>query len=252
MDIKILKEAGLTEGEIKVYIALLELGVSTTGPIIEKSKIARSIIYHILDKLMEKGLVSHLTKEKTKYFQAEDPTKILEYLDQKEKSFQENRKNIEESLPQLMQMQKMAPKSAVSIYTGIKGIRTAHEHQYKKLKKGDYQYFLGIPGFQPDIQHTYWKQDHLRRIKHGIKAKFLFNKDTPKEILKNRNSFKEVDARYMETNIKTPAMFFIYKDTTLITIQHPNPVAVEIINQDIADSFLAYFNEFWKESKPLK
>ena len=251
MDIKPLKEAGLTDGEIKVYLALLELGISTTGPILEKSKIARSIIYRILSKLMEKGLVSHMTKEKTKYFQAEDPIKLLEYVDQREELLLENKKRIEEALPNLRQMQKMSPKSAVSIYTGIKGIRTAHEHQYLKLKKGDYQHFLGIPGFQPDIQHVYWKQDHLKRIKHGIKAKFLFNKDTPKEVIKNRNSFNEVDARYMQTKIKTPAMFLIYKDTTLITIQDPNPVAVEIINQDIADSFLAYFNEFWKQSKPF-
>ena len=57
MDTKILKEAGLTEGEIKVYLGLLELGLSTTGPIIEKSRIARSIIYQILEKLMQKGLV---------------------------------------------------------------------------------------------------------------------------------------------------------------------------------------------------
>ncbi len=252
MDVKILKEAGLTSGEVKVYLALLELGISTTGPVIEKSKIARSIIYQILNKLMEKGLVSVIIKEKTKYFQAAEPNKLLEYVEERKKQLEENKKQIEDMLPELLLKQKMAPKSEVSIYTGLKGVRTAHEHQYMKLKKGDVQYFLGIPAFQPEIQHTYWKQDHLKRIKHGIKAKFLFNKDTPKEIIKNRNSFKEVDARYMETNIKTPAMFLIYKDTVVITLQDKNPVAVEIINQDIADSFKSYFDEFWKQSKPLK
>ncbi|MBS3167698.1 hypothetical protein J4216_01085 [Candidatus Woesearchaeota archaeon] len=45
MDIMILREAGLTEGEIKVYLALLELGTSTSGPIVEKSGVARSIIF---------------------------------------------------------------------------------------------------------------------------------------------------------------------------------------------------------------
>ena len=65
MDTSTLREAGLTEGEIKVYLALLELGSSTTGPIVDKSGISRSIIYQILEKLMEKGLVSFITKEKT-------------------------------------------------------------------------------------------------------------------------------------------------------------------------------------------
>jgi len=54
MDISPLKEAGLTEGEIRVYLALLELGLSTSGPILEKSGITKSIIYRILDKLIKK------------------------------------------------------------------------------------------------------------------------------------------------------------------------------------------------------
>ena len=47
MDISALKEAGLTDGEIRTYLALLEVGSSTIGPILEKSGINRSIIYRI-------------------------------------------------------------------------------------------------------------------------------------------------------------------------------------------------------------
>ena len=52
MNIKSLREAGLTEGETRVYLSLLELGSSTTGPIVERSKVARSIIYHILENFV--------------------------------------------------------------------------------------------------------------------------------------------------------------------------------------------------------
>ena len=74
----------------------------------------------------------------------------------------------------------------------------------------------------------------------------MFNRDTKPEILKNRNSFKGADARYMPTDLKTPAWFLTYKDTTTIILQDPTEIAVEIINQEIADSFKAYFEEFWK------
>ena len=37
MDITILEDLGLTNAEIKIYLALLELGSTTAGPIIEKS-----------------------------------------------------------------------------------------------------------------------------------------------------------------------------------------------------------------------
>jgi hypothetical protein len=46
----------------------------------------------------------------------------------------------------------------------------------------------------------------------------------------------------------TPGMIVIFKDTTIIMLQNPHAIAVEIINQDIANSFMEYFNEFWKRS----
>jgi len=37
MDVSILEDLGLTQAEIKVYLALLELGSSSAGRILEKS-----------------------------------------------------------------------------------------------------------------------------------------------------------------------------------------------------------------------
>ena len=54
MNIKILEEIGLTPGEIKVYLALLKIGQSSTGAIANESQVSRSKIYTILDKLAKK------------------------------------------------------------------------------------------------------------------------------------------------------------------------------------------------------
>ena len=253
MDISGLKEAGLTDGEIKVYLALLEIGSSTTGPIVKKSDISRSIIYQILEKLMQKGLVSKIIKEKTNYFQATEPNKILEYIDRREKEVEENRKNVEKLLPELLLKQKMSIKSETNMYFGFEGIKTAvSDHLYSKLKKGEEFYCFGVHAFQTEKYHSYWQQDHRRRVKAGIKIKIMFNKDTDKKILENRNSFKDCDARYMPTDVKTPAWFLTYKDTTTIILQYPTEIAVEIVNQEVTDSFQAYFEEFWKRSKVFK
>ena len=60
MDTKILENIGFTKGEIRVYLAMLDLGNTTTGPIILKSKVARSKVYEILERLKEKGLISEV------------------------------------------------------------------------------------------------------------------------------------------------------------------------------------------------
>jgi len=58
----ILKEIGLTEGEIKIYLALLELGSSSITSIIKRSGISGSKAYEVLDRLAKKGLVNFIIK----------------------------------------------------------------------------------------------------------------------------------------------------------------------------------------------
>ena len=78
----------------------------------------------------------------------------------------------------------MVKKNEANFYTGFKGIRTAHEHHYLKLKRGEKYYYMGIPAYQPKEQMIYWEKDHLKRAQLGIKCKLLFNKGTDKKTLK--------------------------------------------------------------------
>jgi len=250
MEVKLLEELGLTKGEIKTYLALLKLGSSSTGPLAKEAQVSRSKLYGILDKLEKKGLASHIEKNNVIYFQAVEPIKIKNYIKEKEARLEKLKKDFEEFLPKLEEYKQQVGKvQKVTVYQGIKGLITAHEHTYLKLKKGDEFYYLGISAYQPETHHMYWQRDHVRRENLGIKCKLLFNKGTSKDILKNRNSYKLCDARYMPTDIKTPAYFLIYKDTIMIAVPSENPIAIEIISQEIADAFEAYFQEFWKRSK---
>ena len=118
--------------------------------------------------------------------------------------------------------------------------------------KGEEYCYLGIPGSQPESQHRYWMRDHQRRAKAGIRTRSLFNKDTSRKLMENRNSYKGSDTRYMPTDIKTPAYFLIYKDVVMIAVPSENPIAIEITSEEIANAFKAYFDEFWKRSVPFK
>ena len=52
MDTNILKRIGLTEGEVKVYLAVLKTGLTTVGRVIRETKMQSSSVYHIIDSLM--------------------------------------------------------------------------------------------------------------------------------------------------------------------------------------------------------
>jgi sugar-specific transcriptional regulator TrmB len=253
MDISSLKEAGLTDGEIKVYLALLEVGISTIGPILVKSKITKSIIYRILDRLIEKGLVSYVIREKTKYFQAAQPDKILDYIDEKKDELEKNREKVENLIPQLLLQQSTSKKSQATIYEGFRGIVTVHDKRFQKLKRGDEYFFFGLPAKQPEYHHAYWQKDHQKRAKLGIKCLMLYNHKVADKVLKNRNKFKLCDARRMPISVNTPAWILGYKDVTVIGLPlGDKPFAFEIINKEVAKSFRNYFEWFWKKSKPFK
>ncbi|MEM2137654.1 MAG: helix-turn-helix domain-containing protein [Candidatus Anstonellaceae archaeon] len=247
-----LSEAGLTEGEARVYLALLELGPSTTGPIVEKSGVARSIIYQILERLAQKGLVSSVTKEKTAYFQAAQPDRLLEYMEERQKGLEESKRKLQELLPKLAGMQTSAKESEVQVFTGFRGMISVHEHTYQKLAKGEEYFFFGIPQEQPKHYHAYWQRDHIRRARAGIRCKLLFHPKTPREVLKNRNSYAGCDARYMPIEVNTPAWFMGYKNVAVIGFASESPITIEIVNRQVADSFRSYFEEFWKDSTRFK
>ena len=253
MDTSPLKKAGLTDGETKVYLALLELGTSTVGPILEKSGITRSIIYRILEKLIKKGLVSYITKEKTKHYQSAQPNKLLDYIESREKKLKQNKNKIQELIPQLILKQSMAKKSEANIYEGFRGLMTAYDNRYQKLKKGDEVVLYGLPAEQPEFHHAYWKKANAKLDNLGIKSRLLYHPDVTDNDLKNRNSYKFCEARKMPLKMESPSWVMIYKDVVLIAIpQGEMPFAFEITSQEVADSFKNYFEWFWKQSSPFK
>ncbi len=253
MDTKILSEIGLTQGEIKVYLGLLSLGSTSTGALANESGVSRSKLYSIVDKLEKKGLASHFEKNGVKYFQAVEPEKINDYLRQKEDDLKKLENSFQAFLPKLNEYYgKTKIQQKVAIYQGLKGLKVAHEHVYLKVGKGEEYLYLGVPAYQPAEHHRYWQKDHQRRVKLGIKTRMLFNQDADIKTLKNRNSYGLADARYMPTDIITPAYFLIYKDTVMVGIASSQPIAIEIISQEIADSFRSYFEAFWKESKKIR
>ena len=259
---ELIENAGLTPGEGKVYLALLKLGQTTTGPIVEKSGVANSIVYKILDSLIGKGLASFIIKEKTKYFTAADPKKIIEYIDERKEKLEENKNKIETLLPQLIALTKPSEDFNVTVFEGFKGFITAWETMYSKLKKGDEYHSWGVYPMQEERFDLYWQRDHLRRKKVGFKGKILFNQGTDKKTLKNRNKYWGCEARYMPSDIKTSAWFVVYGDVTNISLQTrkfeengntiEKPLSIIITSKEIAETFESYFQDLWKRSKSFK
>jgi sugar-specific transcriptional regulator TrmB len=76
--LKTLQNVGFDEKEAAAYLALLELGGGTVSEIAEHAGLKRPIVYHVMDRLKEKGFAIDPPGDGVMRFEPVDPLKILQ------------------------------------------------------------------------------------------------------------------------------------------------------------------------------
>src|SRR3989338_2860731 len=102
MDLKELKKLGLTEGEVKIYTALLELGETTRTKLAKKSGVSPSKIYDVTNRLLEKGIISSVKKQGIIHFSAANPQRFNDLIDKKETEIKNEKELLHILLPTLL------------------------------------------------------------------------------------------------------------------------------------------------------
>lgn len=245
MDSMILKEVGMTDNEIRVYLAMLEEDENLASAIAEKTKINRSLMYAILNNLIEKGMVSYVIKENRKYFRATDPEKILNVMKEKEDLIKQQEEAIKKIIPDLRKLR--LPKKEglrVEIYKGKEGLKTLLEDM---LKTGDYL-CLGYSGLSLDVAPYYHIHWHKRRIKMGVKRRII-----TKEQMRGKFAMKYglTQARYVPDALNIPISTMIYGNKVWIMLPSGkgDQTSILIESKNIADSYRNYFNLMWRIAK---
>jgi sugar-specific transcriptional regulator TrmB len=250
MNTQILEKIGFTQGEIKVYFALLELGETSTGKIISKSQVARSKVYEILEKLEKKGLVSEAIKSGTRYFQASNPERILDYIKNKEKEIQQEEQEFNKILPDLINKQKFQEqKQEVKVYTGFEGVKTFYNEILDQLQKGEEYLAMTFSDKSLDNKSIilFFQNFHLKRAEKGIKAKILSNeKDrlTQKKMDYSKTKFYE----FRITKQTLPAGIAIFKDSVATFNWGETPRVFVITCKENAEQYKKFFYEIWKKA----
>ncbi|MFA6489233.1 MAG: helix-turn-helix domain-containing protein [Candidatus Micrarchaeia archaeon] len=238
----ILRELGLTEAEAQVYLALLEIGSSTAGPVIKKTGLHKATTYQIFQRLAEKGLVSSIIEGKKRHFLPANPRRLLDILHMQEEKLQA-------SLPSLEAMlQAGMGKQEVSVYTGTKGIRSVLDGMLHEVGDGGEYFDFGSPGLFREVMGAYFPAWQQVKRKKRITSYVIFN-----ETLKsNREFFKEYcgKARFYPKEYSSITDTFIYKDSVALIIWTAKPpVAVVIKNRDNAEGYRNQFKLMWKKAE---
>jgi HTH-type transcriptional regulator, sugar sensing transcriptional regulator len=244
INISILEDIGLTKAQIKVYLALLETGETTSGPIIKKSELQNSVVYNALNHLIEEGLVSFIFRGKTKYFQAADPKNLVTYIETK-------KKRLLDILPQLTKKKEKRPNEA-TVFVGWKGIYAAFNSILEELPAGS-EYIGFAAGADEQFSEetkTFFGIYNRKRSEMKYHIKLIANESARKTIRKYKYEKGQRKPQYRFVKGIAFNGIIIFGDKVLQVAFEDEPVAVIISSKAMADSFRQVFNSYWKTAKP--
>ena len=224
-----LKEYGFSEKEAKVYLALLTLGSSTVNQIAEKADLVRTTTYDLLKGLREKGLVASMIKNKIFYFEAADPKKLTQILEEK-------KRKIDKLLPNLRKLKtETLIRPYTEVYEGKAGIKTVYQNILEEKKpllaiSNTHFIFKMLPFYVPHFVK--------QRAKTGIFIKLLNEKTKESlELMKKRDKQELRETRFIPQLKNIPITEYIYGNNVAILGTRPeDPVGIIVRHKEFAQA----------------
>jgi len=235
-----LKEIGLTEKEIRVYIACLKLGSAVVQDIAKKANTYRTYTYEMLKSLKEKGLVNSVIKSGKQYFEVSPPHKILSILKEREL-------NMKRILPQLNALYKsVVEKPRVEFYEGKEGLKTILDDL---ISTNEEILVYGSTRKQLALLNFYFPNYVKRRVKAGIRIRVITEQSPETIELSKRNKEELREIAFFPKNFESPTATNIYGNKIAILSFEKEPVGIIIENEDIARTQRIVFEMLWNICK---
>jgi sugar-specific transcriptional regulator TrmB len=251
METKILEEIGFSQGEVKVYFSLLELGESTIGPLAKKAGITAAKVYPIIEKLTKKGLASSVIKSGTKHFNASSPKQIINYLNERNLRINEQKKQIKELIPSIEEKRRLSKEQQkAEVYETLQGMRTLYDEILEDLRKNKENFTafsLGEEEYKyPEVMYFFQEYDK-KRESLGIKTKLLSHISQKYFFKKASKEWPYLKVRFLD--FKLPTGVIIYGNKVATITWGEIPTAFVIQSKKISKSYRDFFEEMWKNAK---
>jgi len=224
MDLELLKNIGLTEGEIHIYSVLLENGELPAKKVIEFTKLKKGDCYNKIYDLKAKGLIEEIEKDKIKHFRLEHPNKIKEFIQKELERISSTEKEIEGVFSDLVSKYNLNyNKPGVTFYEGLEAMNKVYDDILEVGK--DYQVVISKRDKIYDEKVMPVNEKHIRqRVRRGIWVEGL-------------STFEEKKLARVKNDKKN-----FYKRQWVLTKDYNSPVQINIYGNKV--SFMSFGKEF--------
>lgn len=244
-----LQSFGLSDPEIRVYLALLELGTQPASTVARKAGLKRGHTYNVLTLLMQKGVVQEFEKKGVRTFTCTRPAGLLSLLERRADDLEGVKRQLLQSLPLLegiINPQAIQPK--VRFYQGIEGIKQIYEDTLlfphrDMYALGDFDHFFPREN-SPELNDWMWRYCD-RRAKAGIRYVGIVNKSATTDLAFRKRKGQKRVFKMLE-GIDLPVEVNIYGDRVAIISSSKDMVGLIIEDAPTADTLRNFHQAVWR------
>lgn len=224
-----LRDAGLTENEEKIYLALIEIGPNQAGRISRKTGLHRRTVYDVTETLIKKGFVGYILENNRRVFSAVNPQRIIDSMEQK-------KEQLMPFISDLAQKFKTTKKKeSTNFYKGKNGLKMVFESQL------DYPEILILGANRKAYEKMpyYFKWFNERRKEKKVKIRVITSDRTiqPKIL---------AETRYLAEKYADHMVINIYGNNVAMILWSNNPFAIVVEQEEFASGYKKYFELLWK------
>jgi HTH-type transcriptional regulator, sugar sensing transcriptional regulator len=251
----LLKNLGLTENEVRVYLYLVSHGESIVSIISKRLGIKRTAVYTILESLEEKDMVTDFLKNNVKHFDAIELEDIVELCEQKANDMNRLAKRAVKLKDEFKKIREksQAPtlevRGKIKYYQGMDAVTDLIEETVKE--KGEEQLCFGHNMYYCQMPGDDWANYIKKRVK---------NKMSVRSIQPHSNEAKEYKARDKEslrTTKLVPGDKFpddceiniIGDMIAMFTTKGSEPMGMKMYNKNMARTMRSLFELAWEKAK---
>jgi len=234
-----LKELGLTDNEVRIYLLLLKHGSMNPSEISEKLGLHRGYIYDALERMLEKEIVSYVLKNNKKHFQATAPKNLVELLRMRLESFKE-------IVPKLNALQNIEKEDTrVEIHKGSRVYRTLLKDIIANVKPKDTILLIGVneETLIKEVEPIYLEQYFTIIKEKNIKEKVIMKKGNKKFKIKN------VTHKFLPEEYIGNTEQIIYGNKIALFLLGSPYYLIIIENKQVAETYKKQFSLLWKIAK---
>ena len=253
---ELLAELGLTPTESAIYLAGLSRPSIDVQTLVTQTNIKRPTIYHALETLMQKGLVSkHGTTQKLA-FSMVAPDRLRRVTEEEMEHLEQRKQRIDELIPTLRTLIPTTETEAVRVtqYEGIAGIKSVVEEAlYCKSRNWDIlaPKINFFSEFDKDYSHYYLETRRVRKIT----TRSLWEQGTGEgERPLTQTDIAERNPRYlpkhMHGRFESVIILFDQKVAIISSLKATSAILIE--SREIHRLMAAVYDGLWEISEPYR